>query len=129
MRRQRRAAKLGGGPTTGFRVWIAACGNWQPKHAHDWPPEATAMEPAEEGVLSACQAARYVQAFNRAALGQGLRVWAVALPVVVRYEGDLRPGQRLASSARLGSLAGAKRGPPRAGHAPQGLGQSPQCSR
>ncbi len=129
MRQQRRAARLGGGQATGFRVWIAACGNWQPKHAHDWPSEATAMEPAEEGVLSAHQAACYVKAFNRAALGQGLQVWAVALPVVVRYEGDLRPGQKLAISARLASLPVAKPTPPRAGQTLQGLGQSPQCSR
>ena len=87
------------------------------------------MEPAEEGVLSAHQAACYVKAFNRAALGQGLRVWAVALPVVVRYEGDLRPGPKLAISARLASLPVAKQTPPRAGQAIQGLGQSPQCSR
>jgi hypothetical protein len=78
-----------------FRVWITASGDWQPNDPHDIPPIATAIEPAEEGVFSACRAARYVAAFNRTALARRLRVWAVALPVVVRYEGDLEVGQHL----------------------------------
>jgi len=45
--------------------------------------------------MSASQAARYVEAFNRAAAARRRKVWAVAVPVTVRYEGDPRPGQRL----------------------------------
>ena len=98
-----------------FRVWITASGDWHPNDPHDIPPDATAIEPAEEGVFSACRAARYVAAFNRTALARRLRVWAVALPVVVRYEGDLEAGQRLAQAGQ-GSV----------GDGLQGLGQSPQ---
>ncbi len=65
--------------------------------------------------MSAREAAHYTAAFNGAILAaQGTRpsrvrqkgprkVWAVAVPVTLRYDGDLQPGQ--------------------------GLTQSPQCSR
>jgi hypothetical protein len=43
------------------------------------------------------QARRYVEAFNRAALGGSRKVWAVALPVRVRYEGEPQPGEPLRS--------------------------------
>ena len=59
------------------------------------PPAAVAMEPAEEGTMSQSQAAVYVEAFNRAALGRRRKIWAIALPVTLRYEGDPRPGQRI----------------------------------
>jgi hypothetical protein len=84
------------GPRKAFRVWITSSGDWHPNDPHDIPPDATVIEPAEERVFSASLAARYVAAFNRAALAGHRRVWAVALPVVVRYEGDLEAGQRLA---------------------------------
>ncbi len=92
----RKSSRARRGPRKAFRVWITASGDWQANDPHDIPSDATAIEPAEEGVFSACRAARYVAAFNRTALARRLRVWAVALPVVVRYEGDLEAGQRLA---------------------------------
>jgi len=90
---------------TEFRVWLVACGNCQPKHACDIPPEATIIEPAEEGVLSASYAVRYVETFNRHAAARGLRVRAIAVPVAVRYEGDLRAGQKLAVPAPHGPVS------------------------
>jgi len=102
---QQRPADSGRSRAAGFRVWLAACGRCQARHAHDSPPEATIIEPAEDGVLSAPQAARYVEAFNRAALTRGLRVRAVAVPVAVRYEGDLRAGQKLSVPAPRGSVS------------------------
>jgi hypothetical protein len=92
---QRGRVRVDGGRTKGFRVWIVACGTWRPRHPRDQPLEAVALEPAEEGILSARQAARYVKAFNRTARAQRLAVWAIALPVTVRYEGDLRRGDKL----------------------------------
>jgi hypothetical protein len=109
---QRGQTAADGGRTKGFRVWLAACGSWQPRGPRDQPPEAVALEPAEEAVLSARQAACYVKAFNRAARARGLRVCAVALPVVVRYEGDLRPGQKFAVNPCSSRADGAKRRPP-----------------
>ena len=78
-----------------YRVWLVAYRHWQPRNCSDAPPNAVALEPAEDGTMSARRAARYVAAFNRAALGGRRRVWAVAIPVVLRYEGDPRPGQNL----------------------------------
>ena len=62
---------------------------------HDVPPGAVAIEPAEGQDMTVRQARRYVEAFNRAALGGARKVWAVALPVRIRYEGDPRPGEPL----------------------------------
>ncbi len=33
-----------------------------------------------------------MEGFNRAVIGLDRRLWAVAVPVTVRYEGDVRPG-------------------------------------
>ena len=47
--------------------------------------------------MTARKARRYVEAFNRSALGGVRKVWAVALPVRIRYEGDPRPGELVRS--------------------------------
>jgi len=78
-----------------FRVWIAAYGDWQPDGYRDVPVAAIALEPAEEETMSAEQASAYVEAFNRTALGGPRKIWAVALPVTLRYEGEPRPGEAL----------------------------------
>lgn len=75
-----------------FRVWITRYDDWQPRSLLDRPPRAIAVEPAEKGTMTARQAAAYVEAFNRAAFESGRRVWALAVPVVVRYEGEPRAG-------------------------------------
>ena len=78
-----------------FRVWIARYDHWQPCGHGDVPAEATALEPAEHGTMSRSEATAYVEAFNRTALEGGRRIWAIALPVVVRYEGDPEPGETI----------------------------------
>ena len=83
----------------GCRVWIVRYGESVPRGWHDVPPGAVAIEPAEGHAMTPRQARRYVEAFNRAALGGTQKVWAVALPVTVRYEGDARPGERLCGPA------------------------------
>jgi len=69
------------------------------------PGVAVATEPAEEGVMSETQAAAYVEAFNRAALDARRNIRAVAVPVVVRYQGDPQPGDaiRIPGAGRLPS--------------------------
>lgn len=95
-----------------YRVWIVAYRDWMPESYRDVPPEAVAIEPAERGNMSARQAARYVEAFNRAALALRRRIWAVAILVSLRYDGEPRPGQSLADTAVDSSLpAGAEHGP------------------
>jgi hypothetical protein len=83
-----------------YRVWITAYENWQPTQFDAFPPAATALEPAEEGTMSADQAAAYVTAFNRAAstartasTAKQTARWAVALPVTIQYQGDAQAGQ------------------------------------
>jgi hypothetical protein len=53
------------------------------------------MEPAEEQPMPARRAARYVEAFNRAVLRGTQKIWAVAVPITIRYDGDPRPGELL----------------------------------
>jgi hypothetical protein len=87
--------RCGPGPTTRYRVWIASYKDWAPQNCRDVPPDAVASEPAEPGTMSAAQAARYVEAFNRTALARQRKLWAVALPVTLHYEGEPVPGQPL----------------------------------
>jgi hypothetical protein len=61
----------------------------------DVPPAAVAIEPAEEGAMSARRAAGYVRAFNRVLLGKQPRIWAIAVPVTIRYEGEPERGERM----------------------------------
>ena len=79
-----------------YRVWIVRYEGVRPAGWHEVPPGAVAVAPAERGAMSARRARHYVEAFNRAALGGCGKVWAVAVPVTVRYEGDPRPGGGLA---------------------------------
>ena len=78
-----------------YRVWIIAFRHQRSRNPRGVPPQAVAKEPAEQGVMSAPQAAKYVRAFNRAAMAGKRELRAVALPVTVRYDGEPRPGQTL----------------------------------
>ncbi|MEN6450359.1 MAG: hypothetical protein ABFC96_07710 [Thermoguttaceae bacterium] len=81
------------------RVWIVRYEGPRPNGWHASPPDAVAVEPAERRTMSVQQANRYVEAFNRGTAAGGRKVWAVALPVTVRYEGEPRPGEPIAPSA------------------------------
>jgi hypothetical protein len=48
--------------------------------------------------MSADQATRYVRSFNGRMMAVGRRLWAVAIPVSIRYQGEPIRGQRLAVS-------------------------------
>ena len=78
-----------------YRVWIFAVGNSKPNDPDTVPPDAAALEVAERGTMSAWQAARYVETFNKTAQSVAARIRAVALPVAVHYEGEPRAGQTL----------------------------------
>ena len=82
--------------TLQYRVWLCAFTDWEPRDSSDVPPAATAVEPAEIGTMPAAQAARYVQSFNGRMMAVERRLWAVAIPVSIRYHGEPTPGQRLA---------------------------------
>jgi len=49
--------------------------------------------------MLAWQATRYVEAFNRAALREDRKIWAVAILITVRYDGEPQPGQLLSEAA------------------------------
>lgn len=89
--------KKGDGKRTStlYRVWIARYEHWAPESCSQVPPSAIAQELAEEETMSACQATRYVEAFNRAALARHRKLWAIALPVTMRFEGEPHPGDTI----------------------------------
>ena len=68
---------------------------WRPGGLGDVPAGAVAIEPAERQTMTARQAQRYVEAFNRAVENSPRKIWAVALPVTIRYDGDPQPGELL----------------------------------
>ena len=79
-----------------FRIWIAGYSDWRPTTWHDVPPRAIALEPAETDPLSASQAQAFLEGFNGQMLRQAKRLWAVAVPIVVGYDGDVRAGENVA---------------------------------
>ena len=78
-----------------FRVWIMSFSGWAPEDWAEVPPLAEAIEPVDEGLFSSAEAAAYLEGFNKTSLRLRERRWAVAIPVQLRLEGDLLPGQKL----------------------------------
>jgi hypothetical protein len=75
-----------------FRMWIVTYADWRPARWSDLPPRATALEPVEDATYSAAEAALFLEGFNSAMLESDRPIWAVAVPIVIRYEGDAAPG-------------------------------------
>ena len=82
-----------------YRVWIVRYEGCRPAAWCDVPAAATAVEPAERRAMTLRQARRYVEAFNRAVAAGPRKLWAVALPVRIRYLGDAEPGRELSPLA------------------------------
>lgn len=80
-----------------YRVWIVRYESRPPDTWHGVPLGAIAVEPAERGTMSGRRARGYVEAFNRSAQRGGRKIWAVAVPVAVRYLGEPRSGEKLAA--------------------------------
>ena len=76
-----------------FEVWIVRCDQWQPRNWSDVPPTSVAIEPAEADRFSLEHAACYVKTFNEVKLARPDRLWAVAIPIRIRYEGSPTPQQ------------------------------------
>ena len=79
-----------------YRIWISRYQDWQPGDWREVPPGAIAIEPAQTVPLPAEEARAFLEGFNRAMLGTDRHLWAVAVPVAVRYEGDVHSGQAVA---------------------------------
>ena len=86
-------------PQQQYRVWIARTEEWDPQHWSEVPRSAMALHPADEQCMSAAEAASFLSGFNGEILDHPRAIWAVAIPVGLRYEGDLRPGQRITAGA------------------------------
>ncbi len=78
-----------------FRVWVVSYDGWLPAGPRDMPHRAVALEPAEAEPMSAEEASEYAEAFNRAMLAEHRKLWAVGVPVEMRFEGEPQPGEML----------------------------------
>jgi hypothetical protein len=81
-----------------YRVWIVRYQGRPPENWRKIPANSTAIEPAERGAMTAKNARRYIEAFNRAAQMGPKKIWAVALPVRICYVGEPQPGEVLTPS-------------------------------
>jgi hypothetical protein len=78
-----------------FRIWIASYSDWTPLRWNESPPRATALEPAADVLYTAAEAALFLEGFNSSILDTPQPIWAVAVPISVRYEGDAIVGMPL----------------------------------
>ena len=74
------------------RVWIAECYDWNPTDWSDVPRKAMAVQPASDSCVSVPDAAMFVEGFNREMLRRRTLLWAIAVPITVRFEQDLASG-------------------------------------
>ena len=79
-----------------YRIWIVKTQDWQASNWQDVPPLAIAISPADDAVFSAAEAEAFLDGFNSRMFELRRRLWAVAVPVEVRFEGDARAGQAIA---------------------------------
>jgi hypothetical protein len=75
-----------------FRLWITRYTNWRPKNWNDAPPAALAIEPADAEAHTALEAQYFLEGFNSQMLESDRGLWAVSIPVELRYSGDPQPG-------------------------------------
>ncbi len=78
-----------------FRLWIASYEDWRPDGWRETPPSAVALMPAESGCYSAEEAAAYLEGFNARAARESRGLWAIAVPIVLRYDGEPRSGEHI----------------------------------
>jgi hypothetical protein len=75
-----------------FRLWIATYSGRRPARWNQAPSPATALEVVEDRLYSAEEAALLLHGFNRVMLDYDEPIWAVAVPITVRYDGDAQAG-------------------------------------
>lgn len=83
-----------------YRVWIGCYSRWSPSHWSDMPPQAKAVEPFDSRIRELGEAQQIVEGFNRQMLSREDRHWAIAVPVRIRIDGELRRGQTIRSVER-----------------------------
>ena len=75
-----------------FRLWITTYTGRRPAQWNQAPPQATALEVVEDTLYSAEEASLFLEGFNRVMLEHDQPIWAVAVPITVRYDGDAQAG-------------------------------------
>lgn len=78
-----------------YRVWIGHYARWIPHHWSDVPPQAEAVELADSRLLQRDAARQVVEGFNRRMLEREKQLWAIAVPVRVRIDGEPQRGQTI----------------------------------
>jgi hypothetical protein len=116
-----------------LRLWIVTYADWRPTRWNEPPPSATAVELVEDALYSADEAALFLEGFNESMLEHRQPIWAVALPITIRYDGDAQAGMSVRGYAfadvmAKGVVTDTLRDPFEPDHF-QGFGQSPQRSR
>src|SRR4051812_41455785 len=90
-----------------YPVWIVHRGDhWEPRHWSDVPEQAPVIGLAAQGHFPQAQALALVQAFNFDQFHRTEHLWAVCVPVEVRYEGDLEPRGMFRAAATGRAAAG-----------------------
>lgn len=84
-----------------FHVWLTEYDGPRPRRWSDVPRRARAVEPAEPHCVTAAAAREFVEGFNR--VRRRDRLWAVAVPVVVRIDGEPSPGEEICFAPLRGS--------------------------
>jgi hypothetical protein len=73
-----------------YRVWLAEYEGPRPRRWSDVPRRARAVEPADAECRTAAAAEEFVEGFNRSRRND--RLWAVAVPIVLRIDGEPQRG-------------------------------------
>jgi hypothetical protein len=81
------------------RVWLAEYDGPRPRRWSDVPRRARAVAPLDPRCVPTAAANEFVEGFNRARRND--RLWAVAVPVVVRIDGEPRRGQVIRRPRRI----------------------------
>lgn len=79
--------------------WSDDFADWRPVQWNQLPPQATALELIDEALYSAEEAAMFLQGFNTLMLDHDRPIWAVAVRVTLRYEGDAQCGMSVQGHA------------------------------
>ncbi len=91
-------------PSAVFRLWITSYRQWRPECWSDRPPLATALEPVSDAIYSAEDAQLFLEGFNSQMLRDERELWVVAVPVTLRFEGDVRPGDEIRADRILAEI-------------------------
>jgi hypothetical protein len=62
-----------------FAVWLVRFDNWLPRSWNECPPRAVVLEPADDELMSADEAAGFIEGYNDTILRRSESTWAVPI--------------------------------------------------